>query len=199
VVIDLASHHKHSLTEKITLIKWAIRENRPIEFDYYYEKGQARRRIEPCLVAFQWTAWYVFGFCLERKDWRLFKLARLWDLTVCDETFEPREIPPGRSDFGAFLTDGERLVALFEPSAKYQLIEAYGLNGYTAMDDGRLRLEIGYTNRDYIVGWLLGFGDKVRVLDPPGVAEEIRRIAENLLEAYRKQDAQMSGSAWYDG
>lgn len=188
VVIDLSSHHKLSLTEKIAKIKRAILEKRLIEFDYYYEKGQARRRIEPCLVAFQWTDWYVFGFCLKRRDWRMFKLTRLWDLTVCDESFEPREIPPERSDFGAFLTDGERLVALFEPSVRHQLIEAYGLNGYTVAEDGRLRLEIGFTNRDYILEWLLGFGDKVRVLEPPSVAEEIQRIARNLLDAYRKQD-----------
>ena len=199
VVIDLASHHKHSLTKKITEIKRAIRENRLIEFDYYYEKGQMRRRIEPCLVTFQWTDWYVFGYCLKREDFRTFKLARLWGLTVCEETFGPRDIPPGRSDLGAFLTDGERLVALFEPSAKYQLIEAYGLNAYTPLEDGRLRLEICYTNRDYIVGWLLGFGDKVQVLEPPSIAEEIQGIAKNMLDVYRKQDAQMSGSVWYDG
>lgn len=199
VVIDLASHHKYSLTEKIAKIKRAIREKRLIEFDYYYEKGQARRRIEPCIVVFQWTAWYVFGFCLGRKDFRMFKLARLWDLNVCEEAFEPREIPPERSDFGAFLTDEERLVALFEPSVRYQLIEAYGLNCYTVAHDGRLRLEISYTNREYILGWLLGFGDRVRVLEPQTIAEEIQRIAKNLLDAYGKQDAQMSGSAWYDG
>jgi predicted DNA-binding transcriptional regulator YafY len=184
VVIDLGSHHKHSLTEKIAKIKRAIRENRRIEFDYYYEKGQARRKIEPSLVIFQWTAWYVFGFDPERADWRMFKLARLWDLSVCEDTFEPREIPPGRSDFGAFLTDGEHLVALFSPSVRYQLIEAYGLGCYTEAEDGRLRLEIGFTNRDYIVSWLLGFGDRVRVLEPESVAEEILKNARNMLVSY---------------
>ena len=31
---------------------------------------------------FQWSAWYVFGYCMEREDFRLFKLNRLWNLEV---------------------------------------------------------------------------------------------------------------------
>ena len=194
VVIDLASHYRGSLTEKIALIKRSIREQRLIAFDYYYEKGQARRRIEPRLVVFQWTAWYVFGYCLDRQDWRMFKLARLWDLTMCDERFPDREIPPERSDFGAFLTDGERLVALFAPSVRYQLIETYGLDCYTVTEDGRLRLEIGYTNRDFIISWLLGFGEKARVLEPPALAQALREIAGKMLALYDGQDAGRDGN-----
>jgi len=185
IIIDLASYYKGSLTPKIKLIKQAVLEQRLIEFDYYYEKGQTRRRIEPYFVIFQWTAWYVFGFCLERQDWRMFKLARLWDLQLCGETYTRREIPPERRDFNAHLPDDKKLVALFEPSVKYQLIETYGLNCFTETDDGRLRLEIGYTNRDYTISWLLGFGNKAKVIEPIDMADEIKRIAENIIQNYK--------------
>lgn len=185
IVIDLASHYKGSLTPKIKLIKQAVLGQRLIEFDYYYEKGQTRRRIEPYFVIFQWTAWYVFGFCLERRDWRMFKLARLWDLQFCEETYTQREIPPERRDFNAHLPDDKKLVALFEPSVKYQLIETYGLNCFTETEDGRLRLEIGYTNRDYTISWLLGFGNKAKVIEPMDMADEIKRIAENIIQNYK--------------
>ncbi len=184
IVIDLASHYKDSLTSKIEIIKHAIRENRLIEFDYFYEKGESHRCIEPYLIIFQWTAWYVFGFCLERQDWRLFKLARLWELKQCAESFAPREIPPEKRDFNACLTDNNRLIALFDKSTKYQLIEAYGLNCYTQADNGMLRLEVGYTKKDSILGWLLGFGDKVMVLEPNDIKEKIQKIAKNVLASY---------------
>jgi len=77
VIIDLASHYKGQLTGKIETIKRAVLEARLIEFDYFYEKGESRRRIEPYFIIFQWSSWYVFGFCLERYDWRMFKLLRL--------------------------------------------------------------------------------------------------------------------------
>ncbi|MFA9380568.1 MAG: helix-turn-helix transcriptional regulator [Acetanaerobacterium sp.] len=184
VVIDLSSHYKGSLTRKITMIKQAIHESRLIKFNYYSNKGESHRRIEPYFIAFQWTAWYVFGFCLERQDWRLFKLARLWELKQCDERFVPREIPPEKQDFNARLTDHLRLVALFDPSTKYQLIETYGPHCFSETDNGKLRLEIGYTSRDYTVSWLLGFGDKVRILEPADMAEEIYRIAKNIVASY---------------
>ncbi len=184
VVIDLASHHKGSLTEKIEMLKHAIHENKLIEFDYYYEKGDKHRRIEPYFIVFQWMAWYVFGYCLERQDWRMFKLARLWELRQCDENFAPRGIPSEKRDFNAQFTDHLRLAALFDPSVKYQLIETYGLHCYTETDDGKLSLEIGYTNREYTMSWLLGFGDKVKVLEPADMADEIQRIAKNIVKGY---------------
>jgi predicted DNA-binding transcriptional regulator YafY len=185
IVIDLASHYKVSLTEKIELIKKAVQEQRLIEFDYYYEKGLTRRRIEPLFVIFHWTAWYVFGFCTLRRDFRMFKLQRLWGLQLCEESFVQREIPPEKQDFNSHLPDDKKLVALFEPSVRYQLIETYGLHCYTETGDGQLRLEIGYTNREYTISWLLGFGGKVRVLEPRDIAEAIRESAKKILEAYK--------------
>jgi predicted DNA-binding transcriptional regulator YafY len=62
VIIDLASHYGGQLTEKIELIKRAVLGGQIIEFDYYYDKGESHRRVEPYFVIFQWSAWYVFGF-----------------------------------------------------------------------------------------------------------------------------------------
>lgn len=183
VIIDLASHYKGQLTEKIELFKRAVREQKLAEFDYYYEKGETHRKIEPYFVLFQWTAWYVFGYCLKRQDWRLFKLTRLWNLALCDdETFSPREIPPEKRELG--YTDDKKLTALFEYTERYKLIELYGMECYTETPDGLL-LEVGYANQDFMVSWLLGFGDKVKVLEPPEVAGEMRRIAEKILGRYK--------------
>jgi len=184
VIIDLASFYKSDLTQKIELTKSAIREAKLIKFDYHYEKGQSFRQIEPYFVIFQWTSWYVFGFCLDRQDWRLFKLVRLQNLSICDSSYSPREIPEERRDFNSQFTDDTRLVAIFNSSEEYRLIETYGSDSYKKTSDG-LRLDIGFTNRDYIISWLLGFGDKVRVIEPRWLAEEIQEIAMNVLKRYR--------------
>jgi len=183
VVIDLASHYKGDLTAKIEIIKQAILERRLIAFDYYYDKGEGHRCIEPYLVAFQWTSWYVFGFCLERMDWRMFKMNRLWNLSLCDGQFTLREIPPEKRDFNSQLTDDRKLVALFDKSAKYLLIEAYGLDCYYETDEG-LHFEVGFTNKGYIISWLLGFGDKAKVLEPIDIVAEMQTIAKNILMRY---------------
>ncbi len=185
VIIDLASHSRGELAEKIELIKRAALCGEIIEFDYFYEKGEIHRRIEPYFVIFQWTAWYVFGFCPERSDFRLFKLQRLWNLRLSGEAFAPREIPQEKRDFKAWLeADKEnKLVALFEPSEKHRLIDTYGLDCYEETEEG-LRFEIGFAKRDYILGWLLGFGGKVKVLEPEFIAEDLKAAAENILSRY---------------
>ncbi len=185
VIIDLASHETGQLTEKIELIKRAVQDCRIIEFDYFYDKGESHRRIEPYFVVFQWTAWYVFGFCLERQDFRLFKLQRLWNMCLCDERFAPREIPPERRNFTAWHKEDKenRLVALFDPSVKHQLIETYGLNCYEETVEG-LRFEIMFNKREYILSWLLGFGGKVKVLEPDFIVDNLKTAARNILSRY---------------
>ena len=183
IIIDLASYYKGHLTEKIESIKQAIFEKFLIEFDYYYEKGKCRRKIEPHIVVFQWASWYVFGFCLERQDWRMFKLNRLWNLSICDEQFVMRDIPPEKRDFNSHLSDDMKLVAIFDKSVKYQLIESYGLDSFREDDEG-LHFEFDFTNRSFAISWLLSFGDKVKVLEPFDIADEIKNIAKNILHLY---------------
>ncbi|MDR2570256.1 MAG: YafY family transcriptional regulator [Oscillospiraceae bacterium] len=183
IIIDLSSYYKEQLTEKIESIKRAVLETRLIEFDYYYDKGDTHRRIEPYFIIFQWSAWYVFGFCLERHDWRLFKLLRLWNLTLCEERYTPKDIPPEKRDFSLQYTSDIKLVALFDPSVKYNLIETYGLDCFTETSDGLL-FKLGFTNREFLIGWLLGFGDKVKVLEPKDIAEKMKTTAKNILSKY---------------
>jgi len=126
----------------------------------------------------------VFGFCLKRQDWRLFKLMRLWDLTICDEHYTSRDIPDHKRDFNAQFTEDVKLAAIFDHSERYKLIETYGPGCYTETKEG-LYLEIGFTKHDFMITWLLGFGDKVKVLEPMDIAENIKTIAQNILSYYK--------------
>ena len=185
VMIDLGSFHNHKgdLTKKIEGIKKAILEKRIIEFDYYYDKGESHRQIEPYFVMFQWASWYVYGFCLERMDWRMFKLNRLWNLDVSDKLFEMREIPKEESEYDSYFEDGTRLIALFDKSVKYQLIELYGFESFEETKEGLL-FEIEFMNKSLILGWLLSFGDKVKVIEPDELIDDIKSVADNVLKLY---------------
>jgi len=72
---------------------------------------------------------------------------------------------------------------VFDSSEKNRLIESYGPDSFTETQDG-LRFEFGFTSMDYLVSWLLGFGDKVKVLEPANVAENIRDTAKKIFSRY---------------
>lgn len=185
ILIDLASHYKGSLTEKIEQLRLAIAEQYIVTFDYYYSKGESERLIEPYLLVFKWSAWYVFGFCAMRQDFRMFKLNRLWNLQTTDEIFSPRLISQENLDFGNCWTVEIKLTALFDKSVKYRLIDDRGIDSYTITEDGRLLLESNYTNYDNLLEWVLSFGNKVEVLEPESLRNDLAEQAEKILKYYQ--------------
>lgn len=184
ILIDLSSHYKSSLSEKITIIRTAISEGKLVNFDYYSEKGKTNRTVEPYFLTFKWVAWYVFGYCTDKRDYRLFKLNRLWNNKILDYVFAPREIPAEELDFDDYFEDGNKITVIFDKSSEYRLIEEYGPECYEVMEDGRLKFSVGYTNKDYILSWILGFGDKARIVEPTYMAEELTELAKNIITKY---------------
>ena len=184
VLIDLASHYKSSLSDKITLIKKAISENRLVSFEYYSEKGVSDRLIEPYIVTYRWSAWYVYGYCTERADFRLFKLNRLWKLKLLEEVFEIKELNSDDLKLDDFFQDDIILTALFDKETEYLLVEEYGPECFEVTDQGKLKVSVGFTNREYIYRWLLSFGDKVEVIEPVALRAEIVKTAKNLMKVY---------------
>ena len=185
ILIDLSSYYKDSLAEKIELLKKAIGEKRLISIRNYYKKGEADKLIEPYLIVFKWSYWYVFGFCTEQQDFRMYKLNRLWDLHITETEFIPREIPEQSRNFDSHITDHYMITAIFDKSEKYRLIEEYGIGCCTETEGGHLLFQRGFTNIDVMISWLLGFGDKVEVIEPLEIREKIKGIAEYIINKYK--------------
>ena len=185
ILIDLSSHYKSSLTQKIECIKLAINEQNLISFRYFYNKGEADKIIEPYLLLFRWSSWYVFGYCLERDDFRLFKLNRLWNLSCNQQYFEQREVPEEQLEFDRYFSDNIQLIALFEPKVKYRLIEEYGMDSFTYTDSGKLMFKMGFASDENLLSWVLSFGDAVEVIEPKEVCGELKRQADNILKMYK--------------
>ncbi len=184
IVIDLSSHYKDSLSEKIVLFKKAIAEHKTVKFDYYYAKGEMPREIEPYFVEFRWNAWYIFGWCRLREDFRRFKLNRLWNYEITEDDFTPRSVPPEKANAEDAFPELYHVKILFDRSVRFRLIETYGMNCYEETDNGLL-LSLDFTNKDFIYGWILGFGDKAKVIEPEEARSEFALLAENILNLYK--------------
>lgn len=175
------------LAEKIggsDAIKLAIKEARCISFHYCYNKGEADKLIEPYLIVFKWSAWYVFGFCKERQDFRLFKLRRMWNLEITDEVYTAREISEEKKHFGSNMTDDYVITAVYDASVKYRLVEEYGPNSFVEQEDGKLYTEWGFTWADDAVEWFLSFGDKVQVLEPREMVDKMKAALASIQNLY---------------
>ena len=185
MLIDLSSWYKGTLAPKIEMIQDAIENRRLLDFRYYAPSGESVRTIEPYYVVFKWTSWYVWGWCTKRRDFRLFKLNRMDQVTVSAQTFMCRRAPmPDLSNERVF-PGGIRVRALFAPEVKWRLVEEFGPYCFTGTDDGRLLFQADYTDMENLIAWILTFGEKAEVLEPPEVRERICSIAEAMQRTYQ--------------
>ena len=186
ILIDLSSWYRDSLAPKIETIQDAIGLKKTIRFRYYSPGGDTEREIEPYYLIFKWTSWYVYGYCLLRKDFRLFKLNRM-DSIVHAAFFEgSREVPmPDLSDEKVF-PGGIKVKALFEPDQKWRLVEEFGPSYFKEDDDGKLVFTADYTDMENMITWLMTFGDKAEVLEPIEVRTKIASMVKKMATVYKE-------------
>lgn len=187
VLIDLSSWYKESLAPKIALVQDAIAERKRITFHYYAPGGESIRQVEPYYLVFKWSSWYVWGWCLARKDFRLFKLNRLDRLKIMEEDFAPRPVPmPDLSNERIFPAN-IRVKVAFESDAKWRLVEDFGPECFVEQEDGRLLFQMDYTDEESLVGWLLTFGARAEVLEPETIREKLLKTVEGVISVYRRE------------
>jgi predicted DNA-binding transcriptional regulator YafY len=108
------------------------------------------------------------------------------DVTETNRRFDCRSVPlPDLSNEKIF-PGGISVKALFAPDMKWRLVEEFGPHCFTEAGDGQLFFTADYTDMDNLVSWLLTFGAKAEVLEPPEVRDRIRYIAETLEKTYRR-------------
>jgi len=71
-------------------LRRAVRERRKVHFGYRDAEGQPTERDAlPLAMAFFGPVWVLASWCELRQGFRSFRLDRMSDLTVLDETFDP--------------------------------------------------------------------------------------------------------------
>jgi len=185
IMIDLSSWYKSSLAPKIEIIQAAIERREKISFTYYAPQGESIRVIEPYLLIFQWSSWYVWGYCLEKQDYRLFKLNRMLDLKNMVETYEVRQIPPPNLSSQRAFPIMIDVKALVKPSMKWRLIEEFGIDSFRQRDDGKLLFQFGFADKENLFSWLLSFGNQVELLEPKELRAELLSITTQINEIYK--------------
>ena len=184
ILIDLSSWYKSTLAPKIALIQAAIDRKEFIRFTYYSPKGEGQRKIEPYLLLFQWASWYVWGYCHDRLDYRMFKLNRILDLKNTGEKFELRQLPEFNISSERIFPNNIKITALFEPVIKWRLVEEYGIESFKEQPDGKLLFQFKFADKEGLFSWLLSFGNRVELLEPETLRNEFIVLAKEICKKY---------------
>ncbi len=186
LLIDLSSWYRESLAPKIEMLRAAIEGRQSVSFDYISPKGESGRVVEPYYLIFQWANWYVWGWCRERKDFRMFKLNRLSGLVLNEDRFQRREVPLPDLSAEKIFPAGLQAKIRFTPDCLWRIIEEFGRDSFVEEPDGNLLFTFGFADKDHLITWLLTFGDRAELLEPEGLRRQIAGIGQALAEKYEE-------------
>lgn len=186
IEVDFSDWKRSALNQDVfNAIKTAIFKKALVTFSYFGSSGgYTTRTVEPMKLVFKSKDWYLYGFCRLRKDFRFFKLTRIKDLTLCEETFT-RDVPdklPRKAPLRA-----ENLAAVrlkFSPDAAFRVYDEF-TDGVTTDAQGSLYVTAELPDNGVLFSYLLSFGDSVEVLEPASVREKMKEKLVSMLSAYK--------------
>lgn len=184
ILVDLSGWSKSGLAPKIEGIHDAIEGRRMLSFAYHAPGGESRRLLEPYDLIFHWASWYVWGWCTDRRDFRLFKLNRMTQVQM-GAPFVPRPAPlPDLSPERVF-PPVYPVRAKIRPEYRWRLIEEYGDDSFTELPDGMLLFSFGFSDETNIVQWIVSFGDGAELLEPARLREKVAEFAAGICRIYK--------------
>ena len=152
------------------------------------ERPETARDVEPLGVVCYSGAWYLVAWCRLRRDVRHFRVDRILDLTVLDESFPAREdfsltkhleeqvgrdeVLPVRVWFAARAQDRARR-------------ESYGTLVAERERDGGAEFSLTTFSLDWMARWLLSFGADGEALAPARLRQLVQDEAGQILRRHR--------------
>ena len=178
-VWEKSDYHK----ENFMIIKNAIINQNVIEFSYFNSYGtNTLRKVEPLKLYFKHNAWYLFGFDIKKNDYRLFKIMRMQELKLLDEVFE-RTMPTEKQVFQEQM-ETVKLVLQIDKKLSYRVYDEFEAASIKKLESGDFIVSIEFPFTDWIYGYILSFGEYIKVLEPIHVRNEIIERLNKSLNNY---------------
>jgi len=188
IVIDLSPWTgNRNIQPYLEIIKTALRETRLLSFDYADRHGKTTaRKAEPYQLVLKGSHWYWQGYCHTRNDFRLFKVSRMSNLHMQDDSFTLREYQKPQLEFTDILESMQTHIKIrIHASVMDRVLDYCPLEHFSPDGDDLWIVNFPFIENDYHYNILFGFGDSCECLEPPHVRAEIRRRIRDMAAMYK--------------
>ena len=172
--------------EKFALISKAINETTALDITYHDRNGEkTRRKIEPHAIVLKHGIFYVYAYCLTRRDFRLFKLGRI-EYAKLAEKFERKQFDYDDLPFNEWFktVEKEEIELTVDPSIKSDVEEWLGVESVTELQSGTIKASCRLPYDASLISEIMKFGKKIRVEKPEKLKRDILDHAKELVEIY---------------
>ncbi|CAI6085734.1 hypothetical protein PAECIP112173_04743 [Paenibacillus sp. JJ-100] len=181
--------HPEALQQKLNVIDQGIDQLQCIRFAYCNAEGaQSYRTVDPHTLVLKKHVWYLYAFCHERNEFRMFKLVRMKDVTLAAQHFERKSIDlqdrPWQQDWSR--PDNQISMTLkFHARARHLAEEWFGIENVLPDGNGYYISQVAFPEDNWLYGFILGFGADVEVLEPFHIRDKVCQMAEQIVQKYK--------------
>src|SRR5215208_7033390 len=179
-----ASPGGRELSQRLAKSETAIFRRKTIVFDYYTMGRDVleTRRVDPYQLLFRGGRFYLIGRSRERDDIRIFRLSRIRG-KVAYATKSEHDFPPPE-DFDP---------RVYASRADWRLVERHfgevgtvvpAAEAPDAPEDEGIVFETQYADSRLLISWVLGLGERARILAPDELVEKFTERVRLIVERH---------------
>ena len=186
LIIDVGTWTKpHSYRGKMEALNKAIDGDLTVNMEYTDNKEYfSVRDFDPYCLVLKEGVWYTYGYCHLRNDFRLFRLARIKNLTITENKFIRKESDVHEKLNGTF--DDLDLVDIefeFFSTALSEVEEWLGPDAITERG-AKYIAKASLYGGNLLINKLLSFGSSIKILKPKELKEELQIECSRVLKNY---------------
>ncbi len=174
-----------TFSDKLRLVEECIRDKFLLEIDYHSRAGEkTTRKIEPHVLVFKQSVWYVYAFCHKQRAFRLFRLGRIFSAVKREERFQKR--PFARKDIPLnYWTNEKSIDAHFEiaPSSFADAQDWLGVENMRLIGN-KWSAEVTLPDDETLVRKIVSLGAGFKVLSPASLQERVAALAQEIAALY---------------
>ena len=164
-------------------IKEAILKRQIIEINYAASHMECNdRKVKPLKLCFRGFAWYLYGFCQLRQDYRFFKLKRMISLTVTKELFAPIQVGRVLNEPLIETNQAIHIKIQVQKQLLHRVLEE--LPHGVILEDGSMITEFDVYDESTIINYILSLGEHAKVLEPAWLQDKLRKHIDKLKQTY---------------
>lgn len=176
-----------NIKKYLDIIKTALQDNKLLSFYYADRYGHRTNRIaEPYQLVLKSRHWYWYGYCNERRDFRLFKLTRVSNLQMLNDHFIQREFQKPQLEFNDILSTLQKNITLrIHKTIMDNVLEYCSDENFKSDKEDYYLVKFPFIENDYYYNIIMSFGDRCECLEPLHIRSEIKRRVEKLADIYK--------------
>lgn len=184
--IDLSPwNDDESISAKVNTISDAIKSKSLLVIKYCNLEGKAScRRIEPYKLKMKSGRWYLSAYCLNRKEFRVFKVNRIDQVETTEQHFIKRDYIENENA-GMISCDTEKKVLRFSNKSYSRIVDIFSENEISKVNDEYIIVTTYIRNYQWLISMILSFGDQVEVIEPKSLIDDVKKMINDMSNIYK--------------